>query len=512
MNSVAVKKGYSAGATCLGEFSPLQMSNPSSRETNTVDSKIQKRLLTETSMELDLEIGDKQNIDAALPKGPNHHIEAVLHQEPNHHIEAVLHQGPNHHIEAVLHQGPNHHIKAVLHQGPNHHIEAVLHQGPNHNRATPSSVPLQGLNRATPSSVWPSDLITILQRIAATPCRQPPKPFFAFKFSLEAANKNFILLKCKFGVDLSKALLAQSNLPLGYGSEFKPIEMLELIFKNHPSWSRMKRILTHGSKWPLQPLNEENRIKDVEEALNFGNHKGAIKQQELLEKLVTGDVIRGFAIPLPLSKISQIPGILFAPLNIQAQNTINERGEIIPKNRLTHDQSWKWQSGTSVNSRVNKDELMPCYFGRTMGRLIKWVVAARKLYPNKRILATKLNVKAAYQRGSDVYSDPIQRSGLVNAPTYLWRSPVSFGMGIDRRINLRPRKRHPPERLTMAAAGAIQRRHLLDGGIQWLPVKPWTCSIGRYAPRHTAASPWQSKSPAIRLHFLLLPIRCCPPT
>jgi hypothetical protein len=28
--------------------------------------------------------------------------------------------------------------------------------------------------------------------------------------------------------------------------------------------------------------------------------------------------------------------------------------------------------------------------------------------------------------------------------------------------------------LTMAAAGAIQHRHLPDGGIQWLPVKPWT--------------------------------------
>jgi hypothetical protein len=148
---------------------------------------------------------------------------------------------------------------------------------------------------------------------------------------LEAANKNFILLKCKFGGDLSKALLAQSNSPLGYGSEFKPIKTLELIFKNHRSWSRMKRILTHGSKWPLQPLNEEDRIKDVEEALNFGNHKGAIKQQELLEKLVTDDVIRCFAIPLPLSKITQIPGILFAPLNIQAQNTINERGEIMIK-------------------------------------------------------------------------------------------------------------------------------------------------------------------------------------
>jgi len=214
---------------------------------------------------------------------------------------------------------------------------------------------------------------------------------------LEAANKNFILLTRKFGGDLLKALLAQSDLPLGYGSEFKPIEMLELIFRNHPSWSRMKQVLTHGSKWPLQTLDKDDRIKDVEEALLFGNRTGAVKQQDLLVKLVTNDVIRGLALPLPLDKIAQIPGVLLAPLNIQAQNTINECSKIIPKNQLTHNQSWKWQLGTSVNSRVNTDELMPCFFGRALRRLINWAVAARKLYPNKRILATKLDVKAAYR-------------------------------------------------------------------------------------------------------------------
>ena len=331
------------------------MNAHSSWETNTVESRKRKLCQTETSTKLDRKFG---------------HNEAVLLQEPNHHNEAALLQEPNHHNEATLLQ------------------ESI------HNRATPSSVLLQGPNR----DVWPSDLISILQRIAELPCRQPSKPLFAFEFNLEAANKNFILLKRKFGGDLSEALLAQSDSPLGYGSEFKPIKTLEPIFENHPSWRRMKSILTHGSKWPLQPLDEENRIKDVEDALKFGNHKGANKKQELLEKLVTDDVTRGFAIPFPLSKIIQIPGILLAPLNIQAQNTINERGEIIPKNRLTHDQSWKWQSGTSVNSRVIKDELMPCYFGRALRRLINWVVAAQKLYPNKRMLATKLDVKAAYRR------------------------------------------------------------------------------------------------------------------
>ena len=66
----------------------------------------------------------------------------------------------------------------------------------------------------------------------------------------------------------------------------------------------MKQVLKQRSKWPLQPLDEEDRVKDVEEALVFGNHKGAIQQQDLLKKLVTGNVIRGFALPLPLDKIT----------------------------------------------------------------------------------------------------------------------------------------------------------------------------------------------------------------
>jgi hypothetical protein len=93
----------------------------------------------------------------------------------------------------------------------------------------------------------------------------------------------------------------------------------------------MKQVLTNESKWPLQSLDEDDRKKDVEEALVFGNHKGAVKQQDLLVKLVTNNVIRGFALPLPLDKITQIPGVLLAPLNIQAQNAINERCEIIPE-------------------------------------------------------------------------------------------------------------------------------------------------------------------------------------
>ena len=45
-------------------------------------------------------------------------------------------------------------------------------------------------------------------------------------------------------------------------------------------------ILQNGSKWPLEDLDFDKRAKDLKEALEFGNHKGAEKQPELLKSLV----------------------------------------------------------------------------------------------------------------------------------------------------------------------------------------------------------------------------------
>ena len=49
-----------------------------------------------------------------------------------------------------------------------------------------------------------------------------------------------------------------------------------------------------------------------------------------------------------------VPGILLDPMNIMTQNTIDEHGRSIEKDRLTHNQSYKWGSGTSVNSRARE--------------------------------------------------------------------------------------------------------------------------------------------------------------
>jgi hypothetical protein len=68
-----------------------------------------------------------------------------------------------------------------------------------------------------------------------TPSRAPLKPIFELNLLSKAAHKNYILLRHKFGDDIKKALLAQQDLPLCYGLEFKLIEMLAQIFGCHPS-------------------------------------------------------------------------------------------------------------------------------------------------------------------------------------------------------------------------------------------------------------------------------------
>jgi hypothetical protein len=133
------------------------------------------------------------------------------------------------------------------------------------------------------------------------------------------------------------------------------------------------------------------------ETLEFGNHKGATTQLKLLLKLVSGDVKYGYAPPLPLGKIFKIPNVCMAPLNIQLQWTINNLGEIIEKDRLTHDQCFEWtKSGTSINSRTDTDLLQQCKVGKYLLSLINWAVAARRKYPNWRILVKKDNFKSAY--------------------------------------------------------------------------------------------------------------------
>jgi hypothetical protein len=252
-------------------------------------------------------------------------------------------------------------------------------------------------SRSVVLPAWPTDLVKRVQAAAHSSCNQPAKPEFRFELSHDAAIHNAEILS-KYNFSLGAAIDANHLSPLGYGSEFRPVTVLSNIFRHHPNWSRLKAIMTRGSDWQLDELTEDARINDLADALTFGNHKGATAHPETLRRLIEKDVTSGFCLVIPPQIVSRIPGALMAPMNIMEQNTIDESGNIIPKQRLTHDQSFEWSSGTSVNSRVHFDTLLPCRYGGCLRRLINFVVAARRKYPNQRILATKVDYKSAYRR------------------------------------------------------------------------------------------------------------------
>ena len=163
----------------------------------------------------------------------------------------------------------------------------------------------------------------------------------------------------------------------------------------------MEEILTRGSKWPSDEISEEDRARDLNKALTFGNHKGASSKPEILKKLVNKDIKYSFSLPIPLDSVTKIKGLEMAQMNIMAQNTIDEHGRVIPKDRLTHDQSWQWEkSGTLVNSRVKKELLQETRYGFCIRCLVNLAVAARCQYPNQKSLQLKLITSQLTVRGS----------------------------------------------------------------------------------------------------------------
>ncbi len=104
----------------------------------------------------------------------------------------------------------------------------------------------------------------------------------------------------------------------------------------------MEVILTHDNKWPLVEISKEEGVQNLNNSLTFGYHKGTSAKLILLMKLIGKDVKHRFTILIPLNSVNQNLGLEMATMNIMAQNRINELRQVIPKDRLTHKQSWRW--------------------------------------------------------------------------------------------------------------------------------------------------------------------------
>ena len=225
----------------------------------------------------------------------------------------------------------------------------------------------------------------------------PNQPLFSFEPTTKAAKHNQSIIQ-KYG-SVDNAIRAQNKSICSYGSEFRPTVILQYLMRRHPLWKKIKLILDNGTEFPLRPIKETDRRADLKSAMEYGNHKSILRNQSSFTSQTIDEIQQGWALPLPPNFAFQLDHAEVAPHGFVLQNTISEHGEIIEKDRITHDQSFPGSSSKeSVNSRVIEELLSPCMFGHMHLRCIHFIVGCRLRHPSTPILISKIDWKSAYRR------------------------------------------------------------------------------------------------------------------
>jgi hypothetical protein len=113
-----------------------------------------------------------------------------------------------------------------------------------------------------------------------TPLQKTPQ--FIFQRSKEAAYQNALILQ-KYNFNIDAAIMAQEGSQVHYGSEFKHPSHLQELLEHHPHWTQLIKILTDGATFPIIPLDNKDRQKDLIFHKEHGNHKSASKHLDKLD-------------------------------------------------------------------------------------------------------------------------------------------------------------------------------------------------------------------------------------
>ena len=102
--------------------------------------------------------------------------------------------------------------------------------------------------------------------------------------------------------------------------------------------------------------------------------------------MLKDEVNKGWQLPLPPDAAIELPGCEVAPLGMEIQNTIDERGRTQQKYRMTHDQTFlpSGEADRSVNDRVDKTKLTEMQFGKAFTRLIYYIAYLLLVYPDEK--------------------------------------------------------------------------------------------------------------------------------
>jgi hypothetical protein len=262
--------------------------------------------------------------------------------------------------------------------------------------------------------------VQLLESLCITECPAPTLHPFIFDCTTTACEHNQAILTA-YQHNLGNVIKDFPGSSISYGSEFRPLNQLEPLLLHHPSWPKLKDLFTHGSRYPVQHRNPEDRLQDIKFFTEYGNHKSAstVTGITLATDLLTGDVNTQRALPLPSSYVSSIIGSELCALGITKQHTISPTGEIMDKHRACHDHTFPGPSKQSLNTRTIKTALEPCYYGHCLRRIINYIVYLRSKHPSTPIVMLKVDLDSAYRRVHAHLSFAVQCIVFLGSIAYL---------------------------------------------------------------------------------------------
>ena len=119
------------------------------------------------------------------------------------------------------------------------------------------------------SGTW---LISTINNLLSKPTSPLAHPIFILELSRDAAKASFKTLQ-ENNMSLHKILIENNFSAFSYCSEFKPVSVLEPLFRFHSGWLAMKTRLENGSSYPVKEKDEQSIIADLDGFLQEGNHK-----------------------------------------------------------------------------------------------------------------------------------------------------------------------------------------------------------------------------------------------
>jgi hypothetical protein len=245
----------------------------------------------------------------------------------------------------------------------------------------------------------PPNFLLRLKQVALTPVPAPKHPALVSATTPQALSHNARQL-ANAGHDLSQLLYRNRDTTLHFGSEFRPIDQLQMVRGCHPLFDQLRTIFTAGMDYRFKTeLSETARLIELTQILERGNHKSSNAEPEIVNKLLLKDVTHGFSIPLPPETVPLIVGALVQPFGLAQQFTLTELGDRVVKYRLIQDLSfWLSQEKCSVNSRIDMTKYNKMIYGWCLSRLLHYIVTLRLAYPDQSILTSKYDYSDAYRR------------------------------------------------------------------------------------------------------------------